>query len=67
MPLSRTWGKDNEDRPQSAFTQEWLERGYSSLAVTMSGHVINPEYSWLGASLDGVVHGPGCTDPNGFN
>ena len=26
--------------------------------------VINPEYSWFGASPNGVVHGPGCTDPN---
>ena len=32
----------------------------------MSGHDINPEYSWLGASLDGVVHDPGCIDPNGI-
>ena len=30
----------------------------------MSGHVINPEYSWLGATPDGVVHDPGCNDPN---
>ena len=30
----------------------------------MSGHVLNPEYSWIGASLDGVVHDPGCCDPN---
>ena len=32
----------------------------------MSGHVINSEYSWFGASLDGVVHDPSCTDPNGL-
>ena len=42
---------------------EWYERGHSSLEVTMSGLVINPEYSWLGASSDGVVHSPCCTDP----
>ena len=32
----------------------------------MSGLVINPEYSWLGASSDGVVHDPGYTGPNGL-
>ena len=37
-----------------------------SLEVTMSGLVINPQYSWLGASLEGVVYHPGCTDPNEF-
>ena len=45
------------------------ERGHSSLEVTMSGLVINPEYSWLGAGPNGVVivvHDPGCTDPNGL-
>ena len=57
-------GKDNEDRALSAYKQEWHERGHSSLEVTMLDLVINPDYSWLGASLDGVVHGPGCTDPN---
>ena len=31
---------------------EWHERGHFSL-------VINPAYSWLGVSLDGVVHDPG--------
>ena len=46
--------------------KEWHEREYSSLEVTMLGLVINPEYSWLGASPDGVVHDPGCTDPNGL-
>ena len=56
MPLSCAWGKDNEDRAQSAYKQEWHERGHSSLEVTMSGLVINPEYSWLGASPDGVVY-----------
>ena len=45
--------------------QEWHKRGHSSLEVTMSGLVINPEYSWLGASPDSVVHDPGCTHPNG--
>ena len=44
---------------------EWHQRGHSSIEVTMSGLVINPEYSWLGAILDGVVYDPGCTDPNG--
>ena len=45
MPLSCAWGKDNEDRVPSAYKQEWHQRGYSSLEVTMSGLVINPEYS----------------------
>ena len=66
MPLSSARGKDNEDRALSAYEQERHERGHSSLEVTVSGLVINPEYSWLGASLDGVVHDPGCTDPNGL-
>ena len=34
--------------------------------TAMSGLVIYPGYSWLGASPDGVVHDPGCTDPNGL-
>ena len=65
MPLSYAWGKDKEDRALSACKQEWHERRHSSLEVTMSGLVINPEYSWLGSSPEGVVHIPGCTDPNG--
>ena len=66
MPLSCAWGKDNEDRALSAYKQEWHKRGHSSFEVTISGLVINPEYSWLGASLDSVVYDPGCTDPNGL-
>ena len=31
----------------------------------MSGLVINPEYSWLGASPDSIVRDPSCNDPNG--
>ena len=62
MPLSCAWGKDNEDRALSAYKQEWHEREHSSLEVAMSGLVINPEYSWLGANPDGVVHDTG-TDP----
>ena len=66
MLLYCAWGKDNEDRAQSGYKQECHERGHSSLEVTMLGLVINPEYFWLGASPDGVVHDPGCTDPNGL-
>ena len=40
----------------SAYKQEWHERGYFSLEVTVSGLVINSEYLWLGASPDRVVH-----------
>ena len=65
-PVPGAWGKDNEDRALSPYRQEWHERGHSSLEVTMSGLVINPEYSWFGASLDGIVQDPGCTDPNGL-
>ena len=43
MPLTCAWRKGNEDRAMSAYKQEWHERGYSSLEVTMSGLVINPE------------------------
>ena len=56
----------SEDRTLSAFKQEWHERGHTSLEVTMSGFVTNPEYSWLGASPNSVVHDSGCTDPNGL-
>ena len=62
MPLYGAWVKNNEDRALSAYEQERHERWHSSLEVKMSGLVINPEYSWLGASPDGVVHDPGCTD-----
>ena len=51
-------GKDSKDRALSAYKQEWHERRHSSLEVTISGLVIYPEYSLLGASLDGVVHEP---------
>ena len=37
-------GEDNEDRALSAYKHEWHERGHSSLEVTMSGLVRNPEY-----------------------
>ena len=59
-------GEGQRRRALSAYKQERHERGDSSLEVTMSSLVINLEYSWLGASLDGVVHDPGCTDPNGL-
>ena len=59
MLLSCAWGKDNEDRALNAYKQERHEREHSNLEVTMSGLVINPEYSWLGASQDGVVFDPG--------
>ena len=59
-------GKYNNDRVLSSHKQEWHERGHSSLNVKMPGFIINPEYSWLGSSSDGVVHDPGFTDPNGI-
>ena len=58
MPLSCAWGKDYKDRTPSPYKHECHEGGHSNLEVTMSGHVINPEYSCLRASLDGVVHDP---------
>ena len=66
MPQSCNWGKDNEDWAQSAYKQERHEKGHSGLEATMSGHVINPEYSWRGASPDGIVHDPGCNYRNGL-
>ena len=45
MPLYGTWGKNKEDRALGAYKQERHERGHSSREVTMSGLVINPEYS----------------------
>ena len=58
MSLSCAWGKDNEDRALSAYKHERHVQGHSSHEVTMLGLVINPEYSWLGANLDGVIHDP---------
>ena len=66
MPQSCTWWKDNEDWAQSAYKQERHEKGHSGLEAIVSGHVINHEYSWFGASPDGVVHDPGCNDLNGL-
>ncbi len=57
------WGKNNEFRALSAYKHGLHERGRSSFDVTLSGPVINPEYSWLGPNLEGVVHDTGCTDP----
>ena len=56
-------GEGQPRQSRSAYKHKWHERGHSCLEVTMSGLVIIPEYSWCGASPDGVVHDPGCTDP----
>ena len=34
--------------------------------LSLLGLVINPDYSWFGASLDDVVHDPDCTGPIGL-
>ena len=59
-------GKGQRRQTLSAYKQEWHKGGLSSLEIKMSCLVISPENSWPGASLDSVVHDPGCTDPNGL-
>ena len=60
-------GIDNEDEAVQKYISHQKENGHPDLLVSPSGFIINPEYSFLGASPDGCVYDPSDTQhPFGF-
>ena len=63
MPAACAWGKNNESKAKDAYVKT---NGHNNLQVSESGLVINTEYTFLGASPDGLVHDPVSADANGL-
>ena len=60
-------GIDNEDIAVQKYISHQKENGHPDLLVSPSGFIINPAYSFLGASPDGCVYDPSDTQhPFGF-
>lgn len=54
-------GIDNEDLAVQKYISYQKENGHPDLLVSPSGFIINPAYSFLGASPDGCVYDPSDT------
>ena len=66
LPIACAWGENNELRAINAYKLKMQEQGHSGLEIRQSGLVIDPKYTFLGASPDGFVNDPASEDPNGL-
>lgn len=65
--VAMKYGIDNEKHALEAYVTWQHNHGHPDLIVSPSGFIINPLYSFLGASPDGAVHDPSHADaPFGF-
>ncbi len=66
MPAACAGGKNNESQAIDIYITTMIGDGHTGLEVKRSGLVINPDYTFLGASPDGLVTDPISEDHNGL-
>lgn len=59
------YGRSNEDIVANYYVQYQERHGHPGIKVFPCGLVVNPKYSWLGASPDRVVYDPTSDPPYG--
>ncbi|XP_074611360.1 uncharacterized protein LOC141865898 [Acropora palmata] len=59
---SLNYGRDNEDIVADYYLQYQERNGHQGIKVFPCGLIVNPKYSWLGASPDRIVYDP-TSDP----
>ena len=62
---SLRYGRENEDRVAQYYAQYQEKYGHPGIQIFPVGLVVNPKYSWLGASPDRLVYDPTCNPPYG--
>ena len=62
---SLRYGCENEDPVAKYYVQYQERHGHTGLQIFPCGLVVNPKYSWLGASPDRVVFDPTSNPPYG--
>ena len=62
---SLNYGRNNEDIVANYYVQYQERHGHPGIKVFPCGLVVNPKYSWLGASPDRVVYDPTSDPPYG--
>ena len=63
---SLKYGRDNEDAVANYFVKYQERHGHPGVKVFPCGLVINPKFSWLGASPDRIVFDPTSDPPIGI-
>ena len=53
---SLNYGRDNEDIVADYFLEYQERHGHQGIKVFPCGLIVNPKYSWLGASPDRIVY-----------
>ena len=64
-PVACAWGKDNEPLAVEAYIQ-YMAMQQRPITVSQTGLIINPNFSYLGASPDGLLTDCNGTDPSGI-
>ena len=59
------YGRDNEDIVADYYLQYQERHGHRGIKVFPCGLIVNPKYSWLGASPDRIVYDPTSDTPYG--
>ena len=60
---SLRYGRDNEDPVAKYYVQ--YQEGHPGIQIFLCGLVVNPKYSWLGASPNRGVYDPTSNPPYG--
>ena len=66
VPHSCAWGIDNEDVAINTYKMRQHEMGHTNLTVVKPSLFINPNFSWLGATPDGLVTDSSSPDQDGL-
>lgn len=57
------YGRNNEDIVADYYLQYQGRHGHQGIKVFPCGLIVNPKYSWLGASSDKIVYDPTSNPP----
>ena len=62
---SLNYGRDNEEIVADYYLQYQVRHGHQGIKVFPCGLIVNPNFSWLGASPDRIVYDPTSDPPYG--